>query len=329
MLAGSCTILSIRRVSCVPPLHAREAPVTVAAMTAALEELRRLIVRHAGKAALPAGVRAVSSEAPSELAHHVMEPVMAVVAQGAKRALLGDKVYEYGAGKFLVVSVDLPVAGHVCQASPELPYLAAAMTLKPAAIAALLLDMEPAQQPAVEPAGLAVSAAPDELLDTIVRLLRLADRPGDAAVIGPMLEREMLWRLLNSEQGAMVRQIGLADSRLSQISRAIRWIRAHHAQAVRIEELAEMAAMSASSFHRHFRAVTSMSPLQYQKTIRLQAARARLLAESTDVAAVGYSVGYDSPSQFSREYSRLFGAPPGRDVARLRGSAALADPTMA
>jgi AraC-like DNA-binding protein len=256
-----------------------------------------------------------------------MEPVLAVVAQGAKRALLGDKVFEYGAGQFLVVSVDLPIAGHVCRASPELPYLCAALTLKPTAIATLLLEMESSERPAIEPPGLAVSDAPEELLDSVVRMLRLLDRPGDAAVMGPMIEREILWRLLNGEQGSMVRQIGLADSRLSQISRVIRWIRAHPAQPVRIDELAEMAAMSASSFHRHFRAVTTMSPLQYQKLIRLQEARARLLAESADVAAVGFSVGYESPSQFSREYSRLFGAPPGRDLERLR-TLAVADPSL-
>jgi len=162
------------------------------------------------------------------------------------------------------------------------------------------------------------SNAPRELLESVVRTLRMLDRPRDAAVLGPMLEREILWWLLNGEQGAMVRQIGLADSRLSQVSRAIRWIRVHHAEPIRIEALAEMAAMSASSLHRHFRAVTTMSPLQYQKLIRLQEARSRLLAASQDIAAVGLSVGYDSPSQFSREYSRLFGAPPGRDVARLR-----------
>jgi AraC-like DNA-binding protein len=296
-------------------------------MTSRLEELRHLIRRHAGNARTSPGIWAVATEAPTELAHHVMEPVFAVVAQGSKRAVLGDKVFEYGAGQFLVVSVDLPVAGHVCEASTELPYLGAALSLRPTAIATLLLEMEPAERPAIEPAGLAVSNAPEELLDSVVRMLRLLDRPGDAAVMGPMIEREILWRLLNGEQGAMVRQIGLADSRLSQISRAIRWIRAHHAKAFRIEELAEMAAMSASSFHRHFRAVTSMSPLQYQKLIRLQEARARLLAQSADIAAVGFAVGYDSPSQFSREYSRLFGAPPGRDVARLR-TMPEADPSL-
>jgi AraC-like DNA-binding protein len=286
-----------------------------------LEELRLLVTRHAEspQAAMAAGIKAVTADAPSEIAHHVLEPMLAVVAQGAKRAVLGDKIFEYGAGQYLVVSVDLPIAGHVFQASRELPYLAAGFTLKPTTIATLLLELAANDRPSLdEPAGLGVSNAPRELLESVVRMLRLLDRPRDAAVLGPMLEREILWWLLNGEQGATVRQIGLADSRLSQVSRAIRWIRVHHAEPFRIEDLAEMAAMSASSFHRHFRAVTTMSPLQYQKLIRLQEARSRLLAASQDIAAVGLSVGYDSPSQFSREYSRLFGAPPGRDVARLR-----------
>jgi AraC-like DNA-binding protein len=292
-----------------------------------LEELRTLITRHAGSAQTPSGIKVVSVDAPTELTHHVMEPMMAVVAQGAKRAVLGDKVFDYVAGQYLVVSIDLPIAGHVLRASPELPYLAAGFTLKPTTIATLLLELAASDPTAIEPAGFGVCDAPVELLESVVRVLRLLDNPRDAPVLGPMLEREILWRLLNGEQGAMVRQIGLADSRLSQISRAIRWIRVHHAKAFRIEELAEMAAMSASSFHRHFRAVTTMSPLQYQKTIRLQEARARLLAESEDIAAVGFSVGYESPSQFSREYSRLFGAPPGRDVARLR-TVSTPDPSL-
>ena len=267
------------------------------------------------------------ADSPTELVHHVLEPMLAVVAQGAKRAVLGDKVFEYGAGQYLVVSVDLPIAGHVFRASRELPYLAVGLPLKPANIATLLLEMA-SDRVSAEPAGLGVSDAPRELLESVVRMLRLLERPRDAAVLGPMLEREILWWLLNGEQSATVRQIGLADSRLSQISRAIRWIRVHHAKPFRIEELAEMAAMSASSFHRHFRVVTTMSPLQYQKLIRLQEARARLMVESDDVAAIGFSVGYESPSQFSREYSRLFGAPPGRDVARLR-TVSMADPGLA
>jgi len=289
-----------------------------------LDELRALITRHAGAAP---GIKVVMADSPTELVHHVLEPMLAVVAQGAKRAVLGDKVFEYGAGQYLVVSVDLPIAGHVFRASRELPYLAVGLPLKPANIATLLLEMA-SDRVSAEPAGLGVSDAPRELLESVVRMLRLLERPRDAAVLGPMLEREILWWLLNGEQSATVRQIGLADSRLSQISRAIRWIRVHHAKPFRIEELAEMAAMSASSFHRHFRAVTTMSPLQYQKLIRLQEARARLMVESDDVAAIGFSVGYESPSQFSREYSRLFGAPPGRDVARLR-TVSMADPGLA
>jgi transcriptional regulator GlxA family with amidase domain len=162
-----------------------------------------------------------------------------------------------------------------------------------------------------------VSDAGPDLLDPIVRLLRLLDRPDDVPVLGPAIEREILWRLIKGEQGAMVRQLGLADSRLSQISRAVRWIRDHHTAMLRIEDLARVANMSATSFFRHFRAVTSLTPIQYQKQVRLQEARAKLLANPGDMAAVGYAVGYDSPSQFSREYRRLFGAPPGRDTARL------------
>jgi AraC-like DNA-binding protein len=275
-------------------------------------ELRSLIARHARigqvESAL-AGVRLAMSRVPTETIHHVTEPALAVVAQGAKRALLGDTAFDYGAGQYLVVSVDLPI-------------LAVSLRLRPAAIATLLLESAGDVRAAGEPAGMGVSDAPPDLLDAVTRLLRLLDRPQDIGVLAPMLEREILWRLLTGAQGAMLRQIGLADSRLSQIGHAIRWIRAHYAEALRIDDLAGVAAMSASSLHRHFRAVTAMSPLQYQKYIRLQEARARLLAAAEDVATVGFAVGYDSPSQFSREYSRLFGAPPGRDAARLRAAVA-------
>jgi AraC-like DNA-binding protein len=284
-----------------------------------LQELQRLISRHAGGAGeRQAGdIFAAASDRPTELVHHVLEPTFVVVAQGAKRAMLGDEMFEYREGQFLVVGVDLPIAGCVIQASPALPYLAAGMTLRAATISSLLLEMDPADIPTREPAGFAVSDAPEDLLDTVVRMLRLKDSPRDAAVLGPLVERELVWRLLHGAQGAMVRQIGLADSRLSQIGRAIRFIRAHHAEPISIPMLADMVAMSESSFHRHFRGATTMSPLQYQKLIRLQEARSRLMSDAGDVAAIGYSVGYDSPSQFSREYSRLFGAPPGRDKLRL------------
>jgi AraC-like DNA-binding protein len=286
-----------------------------------LAELRTLISRHAvpGKTATPmAGVRLMACSVPTEPIPSVSEPALAVVAQGAKRTVLGGQVFEYGAGQYLVASVDLPIISHVTLASAKEPFLAAGLTFNPAMIATLLLETAASASVAAESLGMGMSEAATELLEAMVRLLRLLDHPRDAAVLRPMIEREVLWRLLGSAQGFRVRQIGLADSRLAQVSHAIRWIREHYAEVFRIEDLARLTAMSTSSFHRHFRAITAMSPLQFQKQIRLQEARARLLAESQDVASVGYEVGYDSPSQFSREYRRLFGVPPGEDLARLR-----------
>ncbi|MGO4725988.1 MULTISPECIES: AraC family transcriptional regulator N-terminal domain-containing protein [unclassified Inquilinus] len=291
-----------------------------------LAELRSLITRHAVPGsmatALP-GVRVMASPITTEPVQHISEPAFGVIVQGAKRTVLGGRVFEYGAGQHMVVSLDLPLTGHVTRASAEEPFLAFGMALHPATIAALLLEMDGDDRFAAESPAMAVSHAPPELLEACVRLLRLLDRPQDAAMLRPMIEREILWRLLTGGHGAMLRQIGLADSRLSQVGRAIRWIRTHYAEIFRIEDLARVAGMSTTSLHRHFRGVTTMSPLQFQKQIRLQEARARLLAAAEDVASVGFSVGYDSPSQFSREYRRLFGAPPGRDAARLRQIPAL------
>ena len=163
-------------------------------------------------------------------------------------------------------------------------------------------------------------AGPD-LLDSVARMLRLLDRPSDAPVLAPLIEREILWRLLTGPQGATIRQIGLADSDLSHVSRAIGWIRDNYAEPMKIDDFARLSGMSASAFHRHFRAVTALSPLQFQKRIRLQEARSLLVARPGDVAGIGHRVGYDSPSQFNREYRRLFGAPPGQDAARLRTDA--------
>lgn len=285
-----------------------------------LDELRDLIIRHArggGTVTAVPNLRVSAHDEPSAPAQMVYEPMLCVVAQGAKRTVLGDRVFSYDRGKFLVVSVDLPVSRRIIKASREEPYLAAVVRLDPVAIASLLLEMT-GKPPEGRGAGLGVSEATPELLDPLLRLLRLLDRPADIPVLAPLIEREILWRLLESEQGAAVRQIGLADSRVSQISRAVRWLLANYAEPLRIEELARMSGMSVSSFHRHFKAVTAMSPLQYQKRIRLQSARALLVAQSGDVAGIGFTVGYDSPSQFSREYGRLFGAPPGKDASRLR-----------
>jgi len=199
-----------------------------------------------------------------------------------------------------------------------------ALALKPAAIAALLLDAAGTastdRAPADSEVGMGVSDAPLELLEAVVRLVRLLERPRDLPVLGPSAEREILWRLLCSEQGHRLRQIGLADGRVAQIGRAMRLMREHYDQALSIEDLARLSAMSVTSFHRHFRAVALMSPLQYLKQIRLQEARARLLVHADDVASVGRAVGYDSPSQFSREYKRAYGSPPGQDARLLRAA---------
>ncbi|TDV46134.1 AraC family transcriptional regulator [Actinophytocola oryzae] len=241
-------------------------------------------------------------------------PAVGLVAAGAKRAALGDRTYDYRAGQYLAVSVDLPVTSTYTEA----PFLGIGLWLEPSAIAELLLDTDRSVTRAANHPGIAVSDASPELIDAFTRLLRLLDRPDDLRVLAPMIKREIVWRLITGPQGAMVRQIGLADSTLTHVGRAIRWIREHHAEPLRIEELARLSRMSTTSFHRHFRAVTAMTPVQYQKSIRLHEARLLLVDRTHDVTTVGYLVGYESASQFSREYRRQFGLPPGRDAERLR-----------
>ncbi|MFI5710287.1 AraC family transcriptional regulator N-terminal domain-containing protein [Kribbella sp. NPDC051620] len=249
--------------------------------------------------------------------YSLTEPLLVVMAQGAKQLLLGDKVYEYRAGDVLIVTADLPVTGHFIEASPEQPSLGLGLVLRPATIAPLLLE---STRPRTTPSGPAMATGPasPELLDAAARLLRLLDSPADIPVLAPMIEREILWRLLTGPHADVIRQIGLADSSLTHISRAIRWIRENYAEPMRIADLASLAGMSPAAFHRHFRAITALSPLQFQKRIRLQEARSLLASHPTDIAGIGHLVGYDSPSQFNREYRRLFGTPPGQDAARLR-----------
>jgi AraC-like DNA-binding protein len=248
--------------------------------------------------------------------------VLAVVAQGAKRLAFGDQVYEYRAGQYLVASIDLPVTGEFVDTGRDEPALGFGMTLEPSAVAELLLDVGSGAM--AEPQGEAwpgimVSAASDDLLDAVVRLLRLLDSPRDRKALVPVFKREILWRLINGDQGNAVRQLGLADSRLNQITRAVRWIRENYTRPFRVEDMAQLSGMSVSAFHRHFQAATGMSPIQFQKHIRLLQARLLLANRPDDVTGVAFRVGYDSPSQFSREYRRLFGAPPSRDAVRMRG----------
>lgn len=294
-------------------------------VTEALQELRELIARHARADDSTAvdGVLLSAAGRPGEPRASTTGTVLAVIAQGSKRLAIGDRVYDYGPGQYLVAAVDLPITGHYTHASADEPALGFGLVLRPRTIASLLLDAGavPARPAPAEP-GLGVADATPELLDAVVRMVRLLDRPQDQAVLAPMLEREILWRLLDGPLGAAVRQIGLADSSLTHISGAVRWISEHYDRPFLVEDLARDCGMSPSAFHRGFRAVTGLSPVQFQKQIRLQKSRLLLLSGTDDVATVGYRVGYDSASQFSREYRRQFGLPPGRDANRLRAAAA-------
>ncbi len=287
-----------------------------------LAEIRRLIDTHA-RADLRTPIdglllsKVAGAGSPD---YSLTDPLLVVMAQGGKRLLIGDEVFEYRAGQCLVVAASLPVTGHYLDTTPEHPSLAMGLVLRPEALSALLLraPAQPRTRAAAGTAAIATGDASPELLDAVARLLHLLASPADAAVLGPLVEQEILWRLLTGPQGDIARQIGLADSALAHVNRAITWMRDNYAVPVRMEDLAQMSGMSVSAFHRQFRTVTAMSPLQFQKRIRLQQARSLLVARSGDIAGVGHRVGYDSPSQFNREYRRLFGAPPGQDAARLR-----------
>lgn len=254
---------------------------------------------------------------PTESMPTLYEPVFGLVVQGAKRAVLGNRAFDCVAGQYIVVSQEFPVTSQVVSATPDEPFMTVSLKLKPAMIAEMLLNVESSLS-RTSFTGIAVGQPTPELMEAVARLLRLLDRPRDLAVLAPLVEREILWYLLSGEQGAVVREAVLTDGRLSRISQAIRWIRSHYADPFRVDELAELAGMSASSFHRHFHTATGMSPIQYQKTVRLQEARSRLMVHRDDVASIGFAVGYDNPSQFSFEYSRMFGLPPGKDALRMR-----------
>jgi AraC-like DNA-binding protein len=286
-----------------------------------LDELRSRIARLAAGSPRPLwieGMTVFSTERVTEPLGTVTQPVLALVAQGAKRSALGDHIFDYQAGQYLVVTVDLPLTSQITRATHAEPFLAFGLPLEPALIAQLVVEAGPAVGRPHDGPGLATSDADDKLLDAIVRLLRLLDEPHDIPVLAPGVRREIHWRLLNGPQAALVMQIGLSGSQLALVARAIGWINAHYDRLIRIDDLAGHVGMSVSSLNRHFRAVTAMSPLQYQKQLRLQKARIQLIAAPHDVASIGYAVGYDSPSQFSREYRRMFGAPPGQDAARLQ-----------
>ncbi|MFI7063256.1 AraC family transcriptional regulator N-terminal domain-containing protein [Kribbella sp. NPDC050124] len=246
--------------------------------------------------------------------------VLAVLVQGAKHLAVGDQVHLYRPGDYLIASVDLPVTGYFVDATPQDPALGMAIVLEPTVIADLLLHAAPGDLPRPRSSAvpaIAVGTLTQDLVDGLVRLVRLLDHPRDQAVLAPMVKREILWRLVTGEQGVAVRQLGLADSNLSHITRAARWIRDHYAEPFRVEDLARLTGMSPSGFYRHFQTVTALSPIQFQKQIRLQQARLLLATRPRDITTVAHEVGYESPSQFSREYRRQYGVPPSEDAVRL------------
>jgi AraC-like DNA-binding protein len=287
-----------------------------------LDMLRDTIRRHASNYHGPSaidGLTITETDSPTAARPGISEPSVAMVVQGRKRTVVGDGVFDYSSGDFLVVSLEVPLIGRVTEASPAEPFVGFGVRLVASEIASLLLESgRTGESDKHGTPGVAIARADAGLLQAASRLVGLLDAPEDAVILAPLYRRELLWRLLNGPHGAIVRQIGIADGSLADIARTVRWIREHHRDPMKVQQLADMASMSATSFHRHFRSVTCMTPIQYQKAIRLQEARLALIASPRDVAEVAHAVGYDSSSQFSREYRRQFGAPPGRDASRLR-----------
>ncbi len=255
---------------------------------------------------------------PLALPPEIHPPFISLILQGEKQLQIGSGVFRYTAGQAFISSVDLPTSGKIVVASDAIPYLAVRLTFDLAVIRALL-HVLPAMREPPEKKGFAIEDMDEALLDAWLRMGRLLHHPDDIAVMAPLTEQEIIYRLLRGPQGALLRQAADTSSHFASIRTAVRWLKTHYATPVRIEQLAHMTNMCVSVFHRRFKAGTGLSPLQYQKHLRLYAARNQLFRQPGNVAAVASTVGYDSPTQFTREYARLFGFPPARDVREHRG----------
>jgi len=292
-------------------------------MVVALEALRKGIARWTEKGdqlvtVIP-GLSLYRRDEPTQPTSYLYERSICLIAQGAKRVVLGDDVYVYDTHHFLITAMDLPTVCEVTKASGEKPYLSLLLKLDRCEIAQLMVDSHlppPRAQPSSR--GMAVGTVTLPLLTAFQRLIDLLAEPKDIPILAPIIQREIVYRLLVGDQGARLRQMVSAGSQSHQIARAIDWLKSHFTGALRREDLATHINMSTSTFHHHFRALTAMSPLQYQKWLRLNEARRLMLTERSDAATAALQVGYESPSQFSREYRRLFGAPPLRDITSLR-----------
>lgn len=269
------------------------------------------------------GLALFQRDAPTEPTSSMYEPCVCVIAQGAKHVMLGGESYQYDAQHYLITSVHLPTVVRITQASPEQPYLGLTLKLNLHEISQLMADSHlPAPRLQRSERGMATSKMNLPLLNAFQRLINLLKQPEDIPILAPLIQREIIYRLLTGEQGLRLRQIAAMGSQGNQMARAIEWLKTNYTQTMRIEDLAEQANMSTSTFHHHFRALTAMSPLQYQKWLRLHEARRLMLIEDHDAASASFKVGYESPSQFNREYHRLFGAPPLRDISKLKQLAA-------
>lgn len=259
---------------------------------------------------------------PSETVYGLHKPALCIIVQGGKDVWLADEHYRYDPLHYLVVLVTLPVAGCVIRASADEPYLCIRLDIDPSLIAALVTEIDPAPTPVeATERGLYLDRIDSPLLDATLRLVRLLHAPNDIPVLAPLALREIFYRVLRGPQSGRLQAVVLQGSQSHRVNDAIEWLNHNYIEPLRIDELARRVNLSSSSLHHRFKALTAMSPLRYQKQLRLQEARRLLMTEGLDVAAAGYRVGYESPSQFSREYSRLFGASPVKDMARLRNIA--------
>ena len=249
----------------------------------------------------------------------LLTQTICLVAQGAKRVLLGDDTYVYDAHHYLITSLHLPTIVQIIEASPERPYLGLRLTFDLREVSQLMVDSNlPQPRTQQSSRGMATGEVTLPLINAFLRLIDLLAEEKDIPILAPVIQREIVYRLLVGDQGERLRQIATAGSQSQQIARAIGWLKSNFTQPVSIDDLAAQASMSSSTFHHHFRSMTALSPLQFQKQLRLQEARRLMLAERMDAANAAFQVGYESPSQFSREYNRMFGAPPLRDISKLR-----------
>jgi AraC-like DNA-binding protein len=293
----------------------------VEVMNSAIDELRSLVMRAENKWT-DTGLNRVAMVQAEACASQVYQPMLHLVLQGSKTLSIGERLLRYEPVSYFLVPVDVPATGDIHSSGPGRPYLAISLTLEPTVIATLLEgEIMDAGQP-IRP-RFAAATAQAEMIDAWLRMMRLMDRPREAAVLAPMIEREILFRVLQGPLGAELREIARPDSHLARIRRTTLWIGEHYTQPFRVEPLATMADMSVAAFYRHFKTITGMTPIQYQKRLRLLRARWLLLFQPQDAASIAFTVGYESASQFSREYARLFGLPPARDSARFRAPIAV------